>query len=137
MSFLKAHVSQKRHQRSNMDDTATYDENPGAETDGDGVSGDITSHETQEEEDKAVFDEKLINSVFNYEILYDLGNQYYYDTARKENAWEEIAKNMGMSGKKTTIQYMFYSTSHALVHVLLNKVVVVGSSAFTILILKP
>ena len=26
-------------------------------------------------------DEKLINSVFNYEILYDLGNKYYYDTA--------------------------------------------------------
>ena len=48
-------------------------------------------------------DEKLINSVFTYEILYDLGNQYYYDTARKENAWEEIAKNVGMSGKKTTI----------------------------------
>ena len=53
MSFLKAHVSQKRPQRSNMDDIVTYDEYPGAETDGDGASGDITSHKTQEEEDNA------------------------------------------------------------------------------------
>ena len=47
-------------------------------------------------------DEKL-NSVFNYEILYDLGHKYYYDTARKENAWEEIGQDVEISGKKTPI----------------------------------
>ena len=48
-------------------------------------------------------DEKLINSVFNYEILYDLGHKYYYDTARKENASEEIGQEVEISGKKTPI----------------------------------
>ena len=48
-------------------------------------------------------DEKLINSVFNYEILYDLGHKYYYDTAIKENASEEIGQDVEISGKKTPI----------------------------------
>ena len=45
-------------------------------------------------------DEKLINSAFNYEILYDLG---HIITARKENVWEEIGRDVEISGKKTPI----------------------------------
>ena len=41
-------------------------------------------------------DEELINNVYQYEILYDISHQYYYDVVRKENAWEEIAENLSL-----------------------------------------
>lgn len=48
-------------------------------------------------------DEKLIVLVSQYEVLFDIGHKFYYDTRRKENAWEEIAKQMEISGKKTDL----------------------------------
>lgn len=45
-------------------------------------------------------DERLIESVREYVILYDPQNRYYHDNIRKENAWSEIAKKTGNSGKE-------------------------------------
>lgn len=51
MSFLKAHVHQKRLQASNLDITGTQDENADAGTSGKGASGDITAQDFEEEHD--------------------------------------------------------------------------------------
>ena len=37
-----------------------------------------------------------------YEILYDISHQHYYDTVRKENAWEEIAQTLKLQGTLKT-----------------------------------
>ena len=53
-------------------------------------------------------DEKLISYVFQYEILYDIGHKYYYDTTRKENAWEEIAQHMECNFNEVSDLIIFY-----------------------------
>ena len=50
----------------------------------------------------ANFEEKLINCVYYYEIFYDISHQHYYDTVRKENAWEEIAQTLKLQGTLMT-----------------------------------
>lgn len=56
----------------------------------------------------ANFEEKLINCVYQYEILFDISHQHYYDNVRKENAWEEIAETLKLQGKKSSSYLMFY-----------------------------
>ncbi|XP_066965601.1 transcription factor Adf-1-like [Macrobrachium rosenbergii] len=48
----------------------------------------------------ANFDEKLINGVYQHDILYDLSHKYYYDVGRKENAWEEISQDLNIAVKE-------------------------------------
>ena len=53
-------------------------------------------------------DEKLIDCVRQYDILYNISHQHYYDTLRKENAWEEIAQTLNSQGKKVSVYLMVY-----------------------------
>ena len=63
-------------------------------------------------------DEKLINSVFNYEILYDLGNQYYYDTARKcgNSVWYSPSSSLEAHISCTHIVLFVLSSSFSSSH---------------------
>lgn len=44
-------------------------------------------------------EEKLISLINGYPELYDLQNEHYMNSTRKNNIWKEIAKEMGEKGK--------------------------------------
>lgn len=47
-------------------------------------------------------DEKLIELVREYPVLYDLSHSKYMDTGFKNNIWARIAKEMKQDGKLIT-----------------------------------
>ena len=47
----------------------------------------------------ANIDGKVINYVCEYEIIYTIGHQHYYDNIKKDDAWEELARLIEMQGK--------------------------------------
>lgn len=46
-----------------------------------------------------MYDEKLIELVRNYPVLYDLSNPKYMDTDFKNNIWSKIGEEMKTTGK--------------------------------------
>jgi len=46
----------------------------------------------------SVDDEKLIECVRNYPVLYKLSDKNYKDNSVKENAWKEISHFVGKNG---------------------------------------
>ena len=44
-------------------------------------------------------DEKLISLVKEHECLYNVNSRNYIDKNSKQNAWDEISNEMGISGK--------------------------------------
>lgn len=44
-------------------------------------------------------DEKLIELVRNYPVLYDLSNPKYMDTNFKNNIWTKVGEEMKTTGK--------------------------------------
>lgn len=51
-------------------------------------------------------DEKLIELVRKYPVLYDLSHSKYMDTDYKNTIWSKIAEEMETTGKKY-IRYLF------------------------------
>jgi len=46
----------------------------------------------------AIDDEKLIECVRNYPVLYKLKDKNYKDNCIKENVWKEISHSIGKTG---------------------------------------
>lgn len=46
----------------------------------------------------AMDDEKLIEFVRNFPVLYKLSNKNYKDNCVKENVWKEISHSIGKNG---------------------------------------
>ena len=59
------------------------------------------------------FEERLISTVQEYNILYDCSHAYYYDSMRRENAWTEIGETLNESGRLIiSMQYMNENKLH-------------------------
>lgn len=61
-------------------------------------SSKMPSHINYRYEVRAMDEEKLIMLVSKYDEIFDLSHRYYMDQKRKENIWEEISEDMGVSG---------------------------------------
>lgn len=52
-------------------------------------------------------DEKLVEMVAKYNLLYDLGCSLYRNQTIKDNAWKEVAEQVKRSGKNIVIFYNY------------------------------
>jgi hypothetical protein len=62
-------------------------------------------------------DEKLIELVRKYPVLYDLSHAKYMDTDYKNTIWSKIAEEMETTGKKYIIYLYKYYIMYTLYHV--------------------
>ena len=62
-------------------------------------------------------DEKLIELVRKYPVLYDLSHAKYMDTDYKNTIWNKIAEEMETTGKKYIIYLYKYYIMYTLYHV--------------------
>jgi hypothetical protein len=62
-------------------------------------------------------DEKLIELVRKYPVLYDLSHAKYMDTDYKNTIWSKIAEEMETTGKKYIIYLYKYYIMYTLYHI--------------------
>jgi len=57
---------------------------------------------------KEEFDEKLIDCLRSFPVIYDLSKKSYKDKIAKDNAWKSIAPALERDGKLSIIFCSFY-----------------------------